>query len=270
MILPLKDCKITSQYGIIRSDNKLHKGIDLISTSGDRNIKSIRKGIVSFAGYDPTGFGNYVVILQEDGFKALYCHLKSYNVKENDFIEEGQIIGIEGNTGKSTGVHLHLELRKAPYGRGDHIDVAEYLFIKNKEGIVTYKDNYEILEYLGILDYWRQGYKGKGITIASRESETSEHGAKVAELLRTIVPESKILIEEDYKDEINNFDIYTTSLSFNSDKLPINENKAKELFENNKFLVCAVGNHGEESQTAISKNKYFQSIGACKLKKRNT
>lgn len=270
MILPLKDCKITSQYGIIRNDNKLHKGIDLISSTGDRNVKSIKKGVVSFVGYDNTGFGNYVVILQEDGFKALYCHLKSYSVKENDSIEEGQIIGIEGTSGNSTGVHLHLEIRKAPYGRDDHIDVAEYLGIKNQVGMVAYIQNYDLLEYLGIMDYWRQGYKGKGITIASRESETSEHGAKVAELLRTIVPESKILIEEDYKGEINDFDIYTTSLSFSSDKLPINENKAKELFENNKFLVCAVGNHGEESQTAISKNKYFQSIGACKLKKRNT
>ena len=266
MILPLKDCKITSQYGIVRDDKKLHKGIDLISTSGDRNVKAIRSGTVSFAGYDPTGFGNYVVILQEDGFKALYCHLKSYSVKIDDVIEEGQIIGIEGTSGKSTGVHLHLELRKAPYGRDDHINIAKYLGINNEVGMVTYIQNYELLEYLGIMDYWRLGYKGKGITIASRESEISEHGAKVAELLRILVSESTILIEEDYKDEINNFDIYTTSLSFNSDKLPINENKAKELFENNKFLVCAVGNHGEDSQTAISKNKYFQSIGACKLK----
>lgn len=266
MILPLKDCKVTSQYGIIRNDKKLHKGIDLISTAGGRNVKAIRSGTVSFAGYDPTGFGNYVVILQEDGFKALYCHLKSYSVKENDSIEEGQIIGIEGTSGNSTGVHLHLEIRKEPYGRDDHIDVAEYLGIKNEDGPVNYIDNYELLEFLGIMDYWRQSYKGKRITIASRESETSEHGAKVAELLRILVPESTILIEEDYKDEINDFDIYTTSLSFNSDKLPINENKAKKLFENNKFLVCAVGNHGEDSQTAISKNKYFHSIGACKLK----
>lgn len=266
MVLPLKDCKITSQYGIVRDDKKLHKGIDLISTSGDRNVKAIRSGTVSFAGYDPTGFGNYVVILQEDGFKALYCHLKSYSVKIDDVIEEGQIIGIEGTSGNSTGVHLHLEIRKPPYGRDDHIDVAEYLGIKNQVGMVAYIQNYDLLEYLGIMNYWRLGYKGKGITIASRESEISEHGAKVAELLRVLVPESTILISEDYKDEINNFDIYTTSLSFSSDKSIINENKAKELFENNKFLVCAVGNHAEDSQTAISNNKYFQSIGACKLK----
>lgn len=266
MILPLNNCKITSRYGIVRKDGKLHKGVDLISTSGDRNVKAIRKGIVSFAGYDTTGWGNYVVVLQEDGFKVFYCHLKAYNVKENDFIDEGQIIGIEGMSGESTGVHLHLELRKAPYGRDNHIDVAEYLYIKNENGPVVYKDNYELLEYLGILDYWRQGYKGQGIKIASREPEKTEHGKKVAELLRYLVPKSTILTNEDYKDEINDFDIYTTSLSHNSDKLARNVNKSQELFENNKFLVCAVGNHSSDSQTAISKNNYFQSIGACSLK----
>lgn len=269
MILPLNNCKVNSPYGVYRTINgvkSLHKGIDFISTSGDRNVKAIRGGVVSFAGYDSTGFGNYIVILQEDGFKALYCHLKSYNVKEKDSIDEGQIIGIEGTTGNSTGVHLHLELRKAPYGRDDHVDVAEYLYIKNENGLVKHKDNYEILEYLGILDYWRQGYKGQGIKIASRESKNTEHGGKVAELLNILVPESTILLNEDYKDEINDFNIYTTSLSFSSDKLADNVNKAKELYNKNKFLVCAVGNHAENSQTAISKNKYFQSIGACKLK----
>ena len=266
MILPLNNCKITSRYGIVRKDGKVHKGVDFISTSGDTNIKAIRKGVVSFAGYDSTGFGNYVVIIQEDGFKALYCHLKSYSVKENDFVEEGQVIGIEGSTGNSTGPHLHLELRKAPYGRDNHIDVTEYLYIKNENGPVTYKDNYELLEYLGILDYWRQGYKGQGIKIASRESKKTEHGRKVAELLKYLVPKSTILLNEDYNDEINDFNIYTTSLSFDSDKLARNVNKSQELFENNKFLVCAVGNHSSDSQTAISKNKYFQSIGACSLK----
>lgn len=266
MILPLKNCKVTSKYGIVRKDGKIHKGVDFISTSSDRNIKAIRSGVVRATPYEKDGFGNYVSIQQEDGFRALYCHLEKILVKPGDTIEEGQVIGIEGTSGKSTGVHLHLELRKAPYDTDDHINVAEYLGIKNEEGTVNYINNYELLEYLGIMDYWRQGYKGKGITIASRESEKTEHGTKVAELLRTLVPESTILIDEDYKDKINDFDIYTTSLSFSSDKSIVNENKSKELFENNKFLVCAVGNNSADSQTAISKNNYFQSIGACTLK----
>ena len=109
-------------------------------------------------------------------------------------------------------------------------------------------------------------FQGQGIKIASRESEKTEHGRKVAELLRYLVPKSTILTDEDYNDEINDFDIYTTSLSFGSDKFAKNVNKSQELFENNKFLICAVGNHSSDSQTAISKNNYFQSIGACSLK----
>lgn len=269
MKLPLNNCEVTSVYGIwrtIKGVRSLHKGIDLISTSEDKNVKAIRSGVVRVTPYNKDGFGNYISVQQEDGFRALYCHLEKVLVKPGDIIEEGQVIGIEGDTGNSTGVHLHLELRKAPYDIDDHINVAEYLGINNEVGNVTYIQNYELLEFLGIMDFWRQGYKGKGITIASRESENTKHGEKVAELLKMLVPESNIIVKEDYKDEINDFNIYTTSLSYGSDAFAKNVNKAKELYNQNKFLVCAVGNHAEESQTAISKNKYFQSIGACKLK----
>ena len=216
-------------------------------------------------GYDPTGFGNYISILQNDYNKALYCHLKSYDVKIGDKIEEGQVIGVMGSTGNSTGPHLHLEIRKSPYHREDYIDVAEYLYIKNENGNVQYRDNYELLNYLGVLDYWGAGYKGQGVTIASRESKTAKHGAKVKEVLEILTPEASILTNIDYKACLNNFDIYTTSLSFGSDKFEKSENKAKELYNKDVFLVCAVGNNSSDSQTVISKNNCVQSIGACTL-----
>ena len=137
-MLPLENPKVTSEYGIIRSDKKLHKGIDLISMSGDRNVKAIRSGVVRVTPYDKDGFGNYISMQQKDGFRALYCHLEKILVKPGDTIEEGQVIGVEGTSGNSTGVHLHLELRKAPYDIGDHINVAEYLKIKNQKGKVEY------------------------------------------------------------------------------------------------------------------------------------
>ncbi len=58
-MLPLQNPKVTSEYGVWRVINKkknYHKGIDLVSITGDRNIKAIRKGVVSFCGYDPTRF----------------------------------------------------------------------------------------------------------------------------------------------------------------------------------------------------------------------
>lgn len=125
--------------------------------------------------------------------------------------------------------------------------------------------NSKEFEYLGIKRFHEAGYKGKGIVVASREKETSTHGSKVADILKQVCPEAIILYGIDYKKDTANFDIYTTSLSFASDSLPTSENKAKELVEQNKFLVCAVGNEAEDSATAISKNKYFKSIGACHL-----
>ncbi len=104
--------------------------------SGDRNVRAIKAGKVTFVGNDPKGFGNYVVILQDDGYKVLYCHLESYRVKRNEEIKEGQWIGIEGSTGNSTGIHLHLEIRKAPYKTKDHINPAQYMGIENEKGVV--------------------------------------------------------------------------------------------------------------------------------------
>lgn len=93
---------------------------------------------MSFCGYDPAGFGNYVSILHKDLHKSLYCHLKSYDVVQGQEIKEGQVIGIEGTTGNSTGIHLHLEIRESPYKTDNHINVANYLGIGNKKGKVKF------------------------------------------------------------------------------------------------------------------------------------
>lgn len=127
------------------------------------------------------------------------------------------------------------------------------------------KMNSKEFEYLGIKKFHDLGYKGKGIVVASREKETTSHGSKVADILKQVCPEATILYGIDYKKDTANFDIYTTSLSFASDSLPTSQNKAKEHVLKNRFLVCAVGNESEDSATAISKNKYFKSIGACHL-----
>ena len=264
MILPLKDCKITSQYGIIRDDNKLHTGIDFISTSKDKNVKAIRSGIVRVTPYDEEGYGNYISIQQEDGFRALYCHLEKVLVKSGDIISEGQVIGIEGDTGNSTGIHLHLELRKAPYNPADHINLAEYLGIKNEVGRVTYIQNYELLEYLGIMDYWRQGYKGKGIVVASIENTETLHGKKVADILKQVLPEATILTDIKYYKEIpEKLDGYTSSLDASFDDRITRIEKAKEMYSKNVFMTCAVGNENTEDCSHLAKYDNWVSVGAC-------
>lgn len=164
MQLPLNRPSVTSIYGIMRKDNKIHKGIDMISKLKDRTVKAIADGRVSFCGYDKTGFGNYVSILHDDLHKSLYCHLDSYSVTHGQKISAGDVIGIEGNTGNSRGTHLHLEIRKAPYGRNDHIDVAKYLGIRNLTGEVKFleKEDDEMSVIKRLIDEYGEEAVEKG------------------------------------------------------------------------------------------------------------
>lgn len=142
-MLPLKDCKITSPYGVERTINgvkSMHKGIDLISVSGDREVKSIGDGIVRGNFNDPNGFGNYVSIEHADGKRVLYAHLESFKKKAGDKVKAGDVIGIEGSTGRSTGIHLHLEVRETPYLQHNRLNIADYLGIENKIGLVKEKE----------------------------------------------------------------------------------------------------------------------------------
>lgn len=143
MILPLKNLKITSPYGIERIINgvkSVHKGIDLISNSGDREVKSIGDGVIRGNFNDPNGFGNYVSIEHLDGKRVIYAHLASFKKKAGDVVKAGDVIGIEGSTGRSTGMHLHLEVRETPYLQHNRINIADYLEIKNKVGLVKEKE----------------------------------------------------------------------------------------------------------------------------------
>ena len=143
MILPLKNLKITSPYGIERIINgvkSVHKGIDLISNSGDREVKSIGDGVIRGNFNDPNGFGNYVSIEHLDGKRVIYAHLASFKKKAGDVVKAGDVIGIEGSTGRSTGMHLHLEVRDTPYLQHNRIYIADYLEIQNEVGLVKEKE----------------------------------------------------------------------------------------------------------------------------------
>ena len=151
MVYPLKNPKITSPYGVMRNlfgTTKLHKGIDIISTTGDREVRAIKSGIYRGANYDKDGFGNYVSVQHDDGTRAYYAHLAKFAyIPKNTRIEEGTVLGMEGSTGNSTGIHLHLELRDSPYMPRNHVDIAKYLGIQNKCGVVEKLDEEKKLGY---------------------------------------------------------------------------------------------------------------------------
>jgi murein DD-endopeptidase MepM/ murein hydrolase activator NlpD len=87
-----------------------HNGIDF-STPIGTSVKSSWGGVVRYAGYNSGGYGNVVVVRHDNGLETLYAHLSRIDVKINQRIEHGFVIGLSGNTGHSTGPHLHYEIR---------------------------------------------------------------------------------------------------------------------------------------------------------------
>lgn len=89
-----------------------HPGIDISNRAGG-TIKAADTGRVVVAGWpDSQGYGRRVIIDHGNGYTTLYAHLSSVAVSVGQYVSRGQVIGMMGSTGRSTGVHLHLEIRK--------------------------------------------------------------------------------------------------------------------------------------------------------------
>lgn len=97
------------EWAAAHPDVLYNGGLDLYS--GERTIRAAAAGTVRKIGFDASGYGNYIV-LSHDGFETLYAHLlKAPVLAAGDQVKAGEEIGIMGTTGKSTGVHLHFEVR---------------------------------------------------------------------------------------------------------------------------------------------------------------
>ena len=90
--------------------HKLHTGMDYAATIGTP-VYSTGDGIVVATGWD-TGYGNRVMIDHGFGYLSIYAHLSKMTVRKGDTVARGKLIGLVGNTGVSTGPHLHYEIRK--------------------------------------------------------------------------------------------------------------------------------------------------------------
>lgn len=88
-----------------------HEGIDIAATPGTK-VYSTAQGTIVKILYSKYGYGNRVVIKHAYGFETLYAHLDNIVVRRGEWVKKGQIIGTVGNTGRSTGYHLHYEIHK--------------------------------------------------------------------------------------------------------------------------------------------------------------
>lgn len=105
----------------------IHTGIDLATGYSGSPIVATADGQVVTVEYD-SGWGNYVIIKHKHGFYTRYAHLQSYAVQRGQSVQQGQVIGYLGNTGISTGPHLHYEVHIG----ADIVDPAQYLNIKKR------------------------------------------------------------------------------------------------------------------------------------------
>ena len=105
--------KLSSNYGMrfhpIRKKWLFHTGIDIVSFNS-KKIKALNDGIVSFVG-KKGNYGNYIKIKHQNGYESAYAHLENFFVRKGQKVKQGQTIAIIGNTGLSTGPHLHLEIK---------------------------------------------------------------------------------------------------------------------------------------------------------------
>jgi murein DD-endopeptidase MepM/ murein hydrolase activator NlpD len=125
---PVKYQGITSKYGYrihpTKHTKEFHRGSDL-KAAMDTPVYATADGIVEWAGYHKSsGYGKLVILEHNYGFKSYFGHLNKIVVKSNKFVKKGDLIAYTGNTGMSSGPHLHYEIKYI------HRTVNPYWFIK--------------------------------------------------------------------------------------------------------------------------------------------
>lgn len=133
------DFRVTQEY---KGSN--HDGLDLVGIDS-KEIHATVNGIVHFAGWENSankkqGFGQYVCIRSNDGDFYYYGHLSEIKVKQGDTVKCTDVIGIEGNTGYSTGSHCHYCIRPQ-FAAGNSRNVSLISGIPNEIGV--YNDGYK-------------------------------------------------------------------------------------------------------------------------------
>ena len=129
--LKFTNYKQTSAFGKNNGLKSSHNGIDY-ATPMNTPVGAIANGTVIQTGNVGT-YGNLVKVRYDDGNIGYYSHLNSFNVKAGDKFRAGDILGTSGNTGRSTGPHLHLEVRGADDSYYNQIDPQKYIDMYNPQ-----------------------------------------------------------------------------------------------------------------------------------------
>ena len=108
--MPVKNNAITSHFGYRKQFGRMHYGVDLKASVGD-TVYAAFSGKVRLTKFERNGYGFFVIIRHDNGMETVYGHLSKFLVKPNQYVKAGIPIALSGNTGRSTGPHLHFETR---------------------------------------------------------------------------------------------------------------------------------------------------------------
>lgn len=117
--------RITSRFGMRKDPftgiRRFHNGVDIANDIGT-SVLAAMSGQVAMIGYN-ANFGKYIIVRHADGFQTLYGHLSTFQVSKNERVNQGQLVGKIGDTGYSTGSHLHFSI----FLKGEPVDPFKYL-----------------------------------------------------------------------------------------------------------------------------------------------
>lgn len=142
--------KILSPFGM--RSGSMHTGVDIELNSGDTVVAAF-DGVVRFAGWNNSGYGNVVVIRHYNGIETLYAHLLNVQCKVNQRIKAGELVGLGGASGRATCNHLHFETRLS-----DNAFDPELIFNINNgmlrsDKVPLYPSNFDYLKISNNSDY---------------------------------------------------------------------------------------------------------------------
>ncbi len=176
---------ISSPYGWRKRFGRMHKGVDISLHVGD-TVRAAFDGRVRITNYEARGYGNYVVLRHYNDLETVYGHLSRFLVKNGQYVKAGQAIALGGNTGRSTGPHLHFETRYMGYAinpaaifdfpnQTTHTDT--YTFNKNTYQNARNFDPEANARYAQA--YHAQQYKNTASTSTRNNSSASKRSVKV-------------------------------------------------------------------------------------------
>lgn len=177
--MPTVSRVVTSNFG--SRWGRQHKGIDIKVYIGD-TIRAAFSGKVRMVKYNPGGYGKYIVIRHPNGLETIYGHLSKQLVSEDQEVRAGDVIGLGGNTGRSTGSHLHFETRLC----GRALNPALMFDFRNQDVVGDYYvynsrthdseslDANELRGKIGNGGYTREQVVGNGYASAARSEVVSQ------------------------------------------------------------------------------------------------